>query len=131
MGCRFHLCPAWYRQVQKLGLQSQYTDESSAAGKWTRYCFGLPFLDPSTVEEGFSDLIERSFATIFLIPTFPQQRVFGQLSCKTNACESFRSIFNAFFYTAHLYIFTFIERLNKFQTDSKFSYSQHCEVNVR
>ena len=42
--CRFHLGQVWYRNIQKLGLSSEYKDTDSEIGKWLSYFFGLSFL---------------------------------------------------------------------------------------
>jgi hypothetical protein len=50
MGCRFHLGQAWFRAIQKFGLPTKYKGpEEDEAGKWMRYLFGLPYLNPEEV----------------------------------------------------------------------------------
>lgn len=36
VGCRFHLRQSWFRQIQKLGLQTAYGHKDSLEGKWLR-----------------------------------------------------------------------------------------------
>jgi len=43
IGCRFHLTQAWYRQLQNLGLPTEYQNQSSEIGIWIRHTFGLLF----------------------------------------------------------------------------------------
>jgi len=47
IGCRFHLTQAWYRQLQNLGLSTEYQNESSEIGIWIRHTFGLLFFEPT------------------------------------------------------------------------------------
>ena len=52
--CRFHLRQAWYRRIQKLGLQATYQKKKSATGEtiisegdqWLGYVFGLVYMIP-------------------------------------------------------------------------------------
>lgn len=53
IGCRFYLTQAWYRQLQKLGLSTEYQNQSSEIGIWIRHTFGLLFLEPTEVAECF------------------------------------------------------------------------------
>ncbi|KAF0715361.1 MULE domain-containing protein, partial [Aphis craccivora] len=46
VGCRFHLTQAWYRQIQSLGLITEYKNKCNI-GMWLRHTFGLLFLNPS------------------------------------------------------------------------------------
>ena len=41
-----------------------YTDEQSTVGKWLKYTFGLAYLPPSEVEEGFCDLMTIVWAEV-------------------------------------------------------------------
>jgi hypothetical protein len=54
MGCRFHLGQAWFRVIQKFGLATKYKDPEDEAGKWMRYLFGLPYLNPEEVGDCFA-----------------------------------------------------------------------------
>lgn len=60
IGCRFHLRQAWYRQVQKLGLQCEYQQKTSDIAHWLRHVFRLTFLEPTEVYDAFVN---------YLIPT--------------------------------------------------------------
>lgn len=53
IGCRFHLCQAWYRKIQNLGLSNEYNLESNV-GKFLKYFFGLQFLKPDDVGDVFA-----------------------------------------------------------------------------
>ncbi|KAF0762090.1 FLYWCH-type domain-containing protein [Aphis craccivora] len=45
-----HYIPlAWYRQLQKLGLSTEYQNQSSKISIWIRHTFGLLFLEPTEV----------------------------------------------------------------------------------
>lgn len=136
IGCRFHLAQAWFRKIQNLGLVPDYKDENSTIGKWLRYVFGLPFLDPSEVGNSFAfDFAEiqpqdervSRFADYLVDNYINEEAVFppslwselsDSLERSTNACESFHAKFNASFYSNHPTIFTFIETLKQFQTDT-------------
>lgn len=48
-GCRFHLGQSWWRKIQSLGLSSDYKNKDSDIGKFLKYVFGLPFLEPEMV----------------------------------------------------------------------------------
>lgn len=135
-GCRFHLAQAWFRKIQNLGLVPDYMDENSDIGKWLRYLFGLPFLKPSDVGDSFAfDFAEiqpedgriSKFADYLVDNYINEEAVFppslwaefsDSLERSTNACESSHAKFNGSFYSAHPTIFTFIETLKQFQTDT-------------
>ncbi|KAE9524590.1 hypothetical protein AGLY_014640 [Aphis glycines] len=53
VGCRFHLTQAWYRNVQKYGLATEYQNNTSI-GNWIQYTFGLIFFEPSEVSDCFT-----------------------------------------------------------------------------
>ncbi len=149
VGCRFHLTQSWFRHVQRVGLQSQYSDKESSVGKWLRYCFGLPFLDPSEVRDGFNELLSvrpeherlQEFSDYLLntyisvTATFPPNlwaAMTSSLDHTTNACESFHSRFNSAFYKEHPDIFTFTDRLTEFQIDTYVNIqSLHMPNNIR
>lgn len=104
-------------------------------GKWLRYWFGLPFLNPGAVNDGFLDLLgirpqgeklekfSDSLKNIYITCTanFPPTiwaPMTSSLERTTNACESFPSRFKESFYHAHPNLFIFIERLQDFQTET-------------
>ena len=51
--CRFHLAQAWWRQIQKIGLSSEYKDPESEIGRWLKSMFGIAYLSPDEVEDSF------------------------------------------------------------------------------
>jgi len=64
VGCRFHLRQAWFRHNPSVSLQVEnhatdpVTGERTVIGMWLRYVFGLTFLYPSEVYDGFiNDLL--------------------------------------------------------------------------
>lgn len=54
IGCRFHISQAWWRNIQHLRLAVEYNNKTDI-GKWLGYCFGLVYLEPEDVGEGFCD----------------------------------------------------------------------------
>lgn len=133
-GCRFHLGQSWWRKIQSLGLCTDYKDKDSDIGKFLKYIFGLPFLEPEMVGECFIDLWQPLTDKIqtfcdYLVDTyidddsdFPPEiwaTCSSSMYLTTNACESFHSKFNSLFYTSHPSIFQFLEILKQCQTDAK------------
>ena len=53
--CRFHLGQAWWRHIQKVGLNMEYRIKTSEIGKWLSRFFGLPFLPPEQVADAFAE----------------------------------------------------------------------------
>jgi hypothetical protein len=51
--CSFHLGQAWWRNIQRIGLSSEYKDKSGEIGKWLSKFVGLPFLLPEEVADAF------------------------------------------------------------------------------
>ena len=51
--CRFHLAYTWWRQIQKVGLSSEYKDPESEIGRWLKSMFGIAYLSPDEVEDSF------------------------------------------------------------------------------
>jgi hypothetical protein len=39
--CSFHLGQAWWRNIQRIGLSSEYKDKSGEIGKWLSKFVGL------------------------------------------------------------------------------------------
>lgn len=136
IGCRFHLAQAWFRKIQNLGLVPYYKKETSEIGKWLRYIFGLPFLNPSEVGDcyafdfseiqpqderlsRFSDyLVDNYISEEAVFPPSLWAELSDSIERSTNACESFHAKFNASFYSTHPSIFHFIEILKQFQTET-------------
>lgn len=116
IGCRFHLTQAWYRQLQKLGLSTEYQNQSSEIGIWIRHTFGLLFLEPTEVTECFVEdfmsnrpIDERveKYSDYLLDYYIDENSMYSptlwaamssSLQRTTNACESFHSRFNQSFY---------------------------------
>lgn len=48
-GCRFHLSQSWWIKIQNVGLSIKYKNHSSDIGKWFKWIFGLPLLEPENV----------------------------------------------------------------------------------
>ena len=144
IGCRFHLRQAWYRQIQRLGLQSAYQKIKgtngetiiSAEGRWLRYVFGLAYLNPAEVHDAFiSDLLtirpqSPNFAkyTEYLLSNYIHDDAkypptlwaceTADLERTTNACESFHSRLNESLYKSHPDVFSFTHKLIEFQTET-------------
>lgn len=132
IGCRFHLCQAWFRKIQQLGLAVDYNHDTEI-GKYLKHFFGLQFLDPSEVEDCFrSELLDANVLngnvkqfTDYLLKTYiSSDAIFPPLiwaaksdsTCRTtNACESFHSDFNKSFYSCHPSIHQFVDILINFQ----------------
>ena len=114
---------------------SDYKNKSSKVGEWLRWTFGLAMLEPSDVSDCFV------FSLMSVIPTNQKLIKFAdyltdnyideyslfppsiwasatETERTTNACESFHSKFNSYFYNAHPNIFLFIDVLKNIQIDT-------------
>lgn len=150
IGCRFHLAQSWFRKIQNLGLTAEFKDKNSEIGKWLKYVFGLPFLNPSDVGDcfafdfgeiqpeddrvtAFSDyLVENYIGEEASFPPELWAEHTASIERTTNACESFHSRFNSNFYTNHPNIFSFIEIVKQFQTETYIKLqSLNEEVRIR
>jgi len=117
IGCRFDLTQSWFRQVQSLGLVSEYKNDFSEIGNFIKYTFGLFFLNPGDVEDCFvEDLMEicpddhklKSYCNYLTDTYISEESIFSptilasgssDLTRTTrNVCESFHSYFNQYFY---------------------------------
>lgn len=135
-GCRFHLSQSWWRKIQNLGLSIEYKNHSSDIGKWLKWIFGLPLLEPENVGTcfvvdfmGIKPMDERidKFCD-YLVDTYIDENAtfppYLWSSCNisgertTNACESFHSAFGKYFYSPHPNIFVFYEVLKMIQLQS-------------
>ncbi len=146
IGCKFHLLQAWYRQVQRLGLSTDYKTNTEV-GKWISYTFGLPFLAPDEVTQCYLQdllpimpdnsklttysnyLLNNYIADSARFPSHLWACRTADMKRTTNACESFHAAFNSSFYQSHPDVFTFIDALLLFQnkTYTKInSISQTC-----
>jgi len=134
LACRFHLCQAWWRKIQKLHLVKDYSSDSEI-GKCLKLFFGLPFLRASDVENCYKEYLAQSFKE------YPKIRHFckymfstyisdgakyppatwaspdSTLTLTTNACESFHSHLNENFNCSHPNIFEFNQFLVSFQKE--------------
>lgn len=126
VGCRFHLSQAWYRNIQKLGLTTEYKNRDSEIGRWLKHSFGMMFLDPHEVGEFFAEKFAQTKPTDERVTKFADYLVDNWISedaafppelwasksatatRTTNACESFHSHFNQSFYSSHPSLFIFI-----------------------
>ncbi|KAK7603327.1 hypothetical protein V9T40_003326 [Parthenolecanium corni] len=132
--CRFHLTQAWWRRIQKVGLATDYMNDTEV-GKWLKLFFGLLFLKLTDVEpcyheilakqpenskpiESFSKYIYNTYISrgvkyppeIWACPT-------SNLDETTNACESFHSHLSENFDSHHPNIFKFSEFLLDYQKE--------------
>lgn len=133
-GCRFHLSQAWWRKIQHLGLSNEYKSETSEAGKWLHWIFGLSLLDAGEVEDAFvEDLMSIQPPNVedfsnYLVENYidssspfpPSLWASSSTSSErtTNACESFHAKFGRHFYHPHPNIFVFIEAMKSVQIDT-------------
>lgn len=138
-GCRFHLCQAWYRKIQQLGLSSEYkkqNEESSEITKYLTYIFGLPFLRPEDVGDcfaiDFASILPKNDLVIkfsdYLVDNYIDENskfpphIWAEHSSSvehtTNACESFHNQYNSSFYSAHPNLHQFIKVLLDFQLET-------------
>jgi len=135
-GCRFHLGQSWYRAIQKFGLSSEYV-QNTEIGQYLTYIFGLPFLDPQSVGDCFSDelaeilpmnekltkfndyLVENYIANDSTFPPEIWAEKSNSIHRTTNSCESFHSKFNSQFYSPHPNIFNFLNILLSIQSDTR------------
>ncbi|KAF0719625.1 MULE domain-containing protein [Aphis craccivora] len=113
IGCRFYLSQSWYRNIQNLGLTTDYRSETEI-GKWLRNIFGLSFLNAVEVGESYTDDFMST------IPENQAVQEFNTISSQrtTNACESFHAKFNKSFSSPHPNIFVFIDVLTQLQIDT-------------
>ncbi|KAE9525246.1 hypothetical protein AGLY_014314 [Aphis glycines] len=135
-GCRFHLGQSWYKAIQKFGLSSEYV-QNTEIGQYLTYIFGLPFLDPQSVGDCFSDelaeilpmnekltkfndyLVENFTANDSTFPPEIWAEKSNIIHRTTNSCESFHSKFNSQFYSPHPNIFNFLNILFSIQSDTR------------
>ena len=55
--CSLHLGQAWWCNIQRIGLSSEYKDKSGEIGKWLSKFFGLPFLLPEVADAFVEDIM--------------------------------------------------------------------------
>ena len=129
--CSFHLGQAWWRNIKRIGLSSEYKDKSGEIGKWLSKFFGLPFLLPEEVDDAFvedimADTHDNEKCMDYVLNNyieetarFPPQLwacVLSMFHKRTNnGPESFHAHFNAEFYAAHPPLCIFVDVLLKQQ----------------
>lgn len=109
--------------------------ENTEIGYFLKHLFGLSYLSPEDVGDcfaidfaaiqpesnnltAFADyLIDHYIGEESTFPPHVWANKTASNHCTTNACESFHSKFNAFFYTAHPNIFQFLQILKDCQKD--------------
>ena len=131
--CSLHLGQAWWCNIQRIGLSSEYKDKSGEIGKWLSKFFGLPFLLPEVADDFVEDIMADTpdnekcmeFADYVLnnyieeTARVPLQlwdcvpSMFGKRT--NNGPESFHAHFNAQFYAAHPPLYPFVDVLLKQQ----------------
>ena len=134
--CRFHLGQAWYRKIQSLGLSEDYKDRESEIGTWLKLSFGLHFVDPSTVEDCFADVLIADLPADDRCIKFADYLLDNYITADSrypppmwaespshqkrtnNATESFHSHFNKQFYSSHPSIFVFLDIIQNIQTEA-------------
>jgi len=66
--CNFHLGQSWFRRIQGVReLRTAYTGDSDI-GKWPKWYFGLQYLHPSEVSDGFEVLMAEAHRTTHAYP---------------------------------------------------------------
>jgi hypothetical protein len=113
--CRFHLAQAWWRQIQKVGLGSEYKYPESEIGRWLKSMFGIAYLSPDEVEDSFvedymsvapgdekstmfADYLTNTYMTQeSLFPSSLWAEVTSDSKRTTNGPESFHAHFNGQF----------------------------------
>lgn len=144
-GCRFHLGQSWFRRIQSLGLTKMYRSKT-AEGSYLRVFFGLPFLDPTDMENFFEYELQmkepnhpavKEFSKYVyenyvrpgaLFPPYLWASYSSSIARTTNACESFNSKLNGQFYHAHPNIYLFIDALLEIQERT---YSKMLSVHIK
>lgn len=135
-GCNFHLGQNWFRHIQKYKiLLTEYKNNDSELGKWMKCFFGLSYLPPEEVSDGFCDLMSiaptTKSTTIFsdyilenyitLDSNFPPKL----WACEptnnpktSNGAESFHKHYNSQFYAAHPHIHQVIDIIIAIQSET-------------
>ncbi|KAL4126056.1 hypothetical protein QTP88_010287 [Uroleucon formosanum] len=64
--CNFHLGQSWYRRIQQNKLLlKEYLNKSSEIGTWLKCFFGLSYLPPNEISDGFTDLLSIAPTNMF------------------------------------------------------------------
>jgi len=66
-GCTFHLGQNWFRQIQQNNILLSEYFKNSEIGKWMKYFYGLSYLPPNEVSDGFTDLMAIAPHTVSFI----------------------------------------------------------------
>jgi hypothetical protein len=130
-GCSFHLGQAWWRNIQRIGLNSEYKNKCGEVGKWLSNFFGLPFLLPEEVADAFVEDIMADtpdnekcmeFADYVLnnyieeTARFPPQLWACVPSMFRKRTNNGPESFHAQFYAAHPPLYIFVDVLLKQQS---------------
>ena len=134
--CGFHLSQCWFRRIQSNRfLLHHYNSKDSEIGKWLKHFFGLRFLPPHEVVDGYLDLMSiipssnealTDFSTYVLenyivLARFPPELWASPPSKAprtTNGPESFHSSYNKEFYHPHPSIHLVVEVLREIQSET-------------
>ncbi|XP_025410787.1 uncharacterized protein LOC112683834 [Sipha flava] len=139
--CNFHLGQNWFRHIQQHKLlSSEYLNNDSEVGKWMKCFFGISYLPPDEVSDGFCDLMSIAPSTtsknISIFFDYILENYIASDSnfpptlwaCKptnnpktTNGAESYYKQFNSQFYTAHLHIHQVIDVIIEIQNNEEMS----------
>ena len=110
--------------------------QNTKIGQSLKYIFGLPFLDPQSTEDCFSDesyqiqLMNKKLTKFndYLVDNYNNGSTYLQeiwagksnsIYHTTNSCEFFHFKFNSQFYSSHPNIFNFLNILYSIQSDTK------------
>ncbi|XP_060868643.1 uncharacterized protein LOC132943633, partial [Metopolophium dirhodum] len=116
IACQFHLGQSWYRKIQSNNyLLNQYKNNTEI-GLWLKYFFGLAFLPPEQVDDGFVELISiapidnHTFSDYILEHYINKESQFPpniwaetpvNNTRTTNGPEDFHRTYNGQFYSPH------------------------------
>jgi hypothetical protein len=133
--CKFQLEQIWFRPLQKnKSFFKEYSKNNSEVGRWLKYFFGLPYLDPNDVSDAFTEII--SIAPCNISMDFPDYILKNYIDVDadfepelwasepdnnprtTNGAEIFHIHFNSQFYTPHPHIHQIIQILMEIQVDT-------------
>ncbi|XP_025424045.1 uncharacterized protein LOC112693270 [Sipha flava] len=128
----------WFRHIQQHKLlSSEYLNNDSEVGKWMKCFFGLSYLPPDEVSDGFCDLMSIAPSTtssnISIFSDYILENYIASDSnfpptlwaCKptnnpktTNGAESYYKQYNSQFYSAHPHIHQVIDVIIEIQSDT-------------
>lgn len=134
--CNFHLGQSWYRRIQQNKLLlKEYLNKSSEVGTWLKCFFGLSYLPPNEISDGFTDLLSIAPTNMFteftdyilenyILPdsAFPPVMWASAPSNNpktTNGVESFHRHYNSQFYSPHPNMYLVIDTVLQIQTESE------------